>query len=724
MSGVGMRGTGWVLGVALVFMIADWKIARAESEPVAGTEVIKAPAVEIIGTAENLEHIPGSGHIIDPKTLEQSRPFTANEALRKAPGVHTRDEEGVGLRPNIGVRGLNPTRSTKVTLLEDGVPLAYAPYGDNASYYHPPIDRFQRIEILKGAGQILYGPQTIGGVINYITPYPPAEPGGSLKLSGGNRGYFNGHLNYGGSWNGNGLLLDYMRKQSDGARDNVNTVLNDLNVKTVLQMGNGQALTLRGNYYSEHSQLTYSGITQAELDNFGIRYNPFKNDDLEVDRYGASATHEVALGRAATLTTNVYGAIFQRDWWRQSSTTTDTQCDASVPGFSADRLAGNAVDPDACDSVQGRLREYYTWGIEPRFSLKHAALGLPSEFDAGVRAHFESQYRVQLNGTAPTARTGTFAEQNNRFTDAYSAFLQNRFLLGDWTVTPGLRVEDIRSERVNLLNGTSGNDHLRAWLPSLGATFELVQHTTLFAGVHRGFAPPRPEDLIGTTGTVTDVGPEESVNYELGVRSMPTDAVTVEATVFRNDFQNLIAVGSIAGGSTPLAQAEALFQGLELFGRISGGKLMDSESDPYVQLAYTYLPTAEQQTPFVQVANDTPIAGSEPGNRMPYAPRHQLSTTLGYAHSADWDVSLESVYVGKQFADFANTDAASANGQVGTLQAYTVWNAAMNYRIAPIKTTVFLAVKNLFDRTYIADRTRGILPGSPRLIQGGLTYAF
>ena len=80
------------------------------------------------------------------------------------PGVFARDEEGFGLRPNIGIRGLNPTRSSKVLLLEDGIPLTYAPYGDNASYYHPPVDRFERIEVLKGSGQILFGPHTVGGV--------------------------------------------------------------------------------------------------------------------------------------------------------------------------------------------------------------------------------------------------------------------------------------------------------------------------------------------------------------------------------------------------------------------------------------------------------------------------------------------------------------------------------------------------------------------------------
>ncbi len=191
------------------------------------------PRVEVIGNAERLTTVPGSAEVIDSRTLESSRVFTVNEALRKVPGINVRDEEGFGLRPNIGIRGLNPTRSTKVTLLEDGIPLAYAPYGDNASYYHPPIDRFERIEVLKGAGQILFGPQTIGGVINYITPTPPQEFGGFVSGTLGNRDFFNGKVRLGGR----GMLLDFTRKQGDGARDNINSEINDINFKWVLALG-------------------------------------------------------------------------------------------------------------------------------------------------------------------------------------------------------------------------------------------------------------------------------------------------------------------------------------------------------------------------------------------------------------------------------------------------------------------------------------------------------
>jgi Fe(3+) dicitrate transport protein len=184
--------------------------------------------VVVIGSRTNLDRIPGSGLILDRDLLDNARVFTINEALRKVPGVFARDEEGMGLRPNIGIRGLNPTRSTKVLLLEDGLPLSYAPYGDNASYYHPPVERFERIEVLKGAGQIAFGPQTIGGVINYVTPRPPEDFRGRVSISGGNATIESFTAAYGDTLGKTGWLLSGTKKESKGSRDNMNLDITDV----------------------------------------------------------------------------------------------------------------------------------------------------------------------------------------------------------------------------------------------------------------------------------------------------------------------------------------------------------------------------------------------------------------------------------------------------------------------------------------------------------------
>jgi Fe(3+) dicitrate transport protein len=716
---VSAASTGFAAAVQRVSLRTGENRLRFQLRVGGLTEDVVVVAGEIAGSHERLRRLPGSVDIVDRETLNRSHVMTTNEALRKVAGLHVRDEEGFGLRPNIGIRGLNPTRSTKVLLMEDGIPLTYALYGDNASYYHPPIDRFERLEVLKGSAQIAYGPQTVGGAVNYLTPRPPAQPSGSLTLMGGNREYFNGHGSYGATLGRSAFLVDYMRKQGDGARENLNFKLNDVNGKVVQGVGANQTWTFRGNYYSEDSNVTYSGLRQDEyLAN--PRANPFSNDFFDADRYGASATHAIAVSGDVAITTNVYWSSFRRHWWRQSSNS------AQRPNDSADPLCGGMANLHTTCGNEGRLREYYAWGVEPRVSMYHRAFGIASETDFGVRAHFENQDRLQQNGDTPTARIGVLVESNVRSNAAYAGFVQNRFLFRGWTVTPGVRLEHVQYERTNRLAnagaGVTGDTQLTRVIPGIGVSHTTGEQVTLFAGVHRGFAPPRTEDIISNTGGVVDLDPELSWNYEAGVRSALRPGVSVDATFFRMDYENQIVPASLAGGvgATLTNGGATLHQGLEFRAQIDSAPLTGSAHDVYARLAYTYLPVAEFAGPrFSAISGFGSVSVS--GNRLPYAPEQLAVLGVGYAHAA-FDARLEAVRTSDQFGDDLNVVAPTPDGPRGLIPRYTAWNAAVNYTLA--RTTVFVTVKNVFDELFIVDRTRGILPGSPRLVQAGVRFGF
>ncbi|HLL16320.1 MAG TPA: TonB-dependent receptor [Pyrinomonadaceae bacterium] len=690
-------------------------------------EAVVVTSSSIAGIPEVVERIPGSVDVLEREMLELSRVFTSSEALRKVSGVNVRDEEGFGLRPNIGIRGLNPTRSTKVLLLEDGIPLTYAPYGDNASYYHPPIDRFESVEVLKGSGQILYGPQTIGGVVNYITRTPPEQTSGSLTLVGGNRDYFNGHADFGGTFGNTGLLFDLTRKQGEGARAQHRTGLSDFNFKSVTALGSRQALTGKFNFYRERSQVSYSGLTEAEYA-ADPRANPFFNDRFYGDRFGASATHAFVFNANATLTTTLYGSYFRRHWWRQSSN-------------SAQRPNRLNIDPD-CRSFadlnttcgnEGRLRTYHFFGVEPHLNVRHKLFGVRSETDFGVRAHYETQDRLQKNGDLPNSRDGVLAEDNERRNKAYSGFVQNRFLFEKFTVTPGVRVEHIEFQRTNRLanggSGVSGRTALTQVIPGLGVSYQPAARVTVFAGVHRGFAPPRTEDIINnTTGGSIELDPELSWNYELGFRAAPRRGLRFEATLFRMDYENQIVPASLAGGvgSALTNGGSTLHQGAEFTGRIDSGTLTGSRHNFHLRVAYTFLPTAKfTGTRFSNIAGFTNVRIT--GNRLPYAPENLVNLNLGYSHPSGVDALVEGVYVGRQFGDDLNLltpPPGRRDGQLGLVPGYAVWNATVNYHVEQLRSTFFVTAKNLFDRTYIVDRARGILPSSPRLVQAGLKFRF
>jgi Fe(3+) dicitrate transport protein len=490
-------------------------------------------------------------------------------------------------------------------------------------------------------------------------------------------------------------------------------------VKLVQGVGDNQHWTFRGNYYGEDSNVTYSGLRQDEYA-ANPRGNPFKNDFFYADRIGTSATHALAVNGNVALTTNLYWSTFKRDWWRQSSNS------AQRPNDASDSLCAGMANLDTTCGNEGRLRQYHAWGVEPRVSLFHRAFGVTSETEFGVRAHFEHQDRLQENGSTPTARSGTLVESNVRTNQAYSGFLENRFLLGGWTVTPGVRLEHVSFERTNRLAnaglGVTGDTSLTRLIPGIGVSHTTGERVTLFAGAHRGFAPPRTEDVISNTGGVIDLDPELSWNYEAGFRSSMRPGISLDTTFFRMDYENQLVPASLAGGvgATLTNGGSTLHQGIELRAQVDTAPMTGSIHDLYVRAAYTYLPTAKfTGTRFSSISGFATTSVS--GNRLPYAPEQMAAITLGYAVN-NLDMSLEAVRTGSQFGDDLNSVASTPDGQRGLIPANTVWNAAVNYTMA--RSTLFLTVKNAFDELYIVDRTRGILPGIPRMVQGGVRIRF
>jgi Fe(3+) dicitrate transport protein len=673
--------------------------------------------IEVVGHREEKAQAEGTAEVLDQSVLVSGRALTVNEALRKVPGVTVRDEEGFGLRPNIGIRGSNPTRSTKVLLLEDGLPAMYAPYGDNASYYHAPIQRYDRIEVLKGAGLLRFGPQTIHGAINYITPTPPDEFAGHVEVSAGTRDFGAVHASVGG----NGLLFDLGYKRGEGARDNTDLEQGDLFAKYQRQFNDSHAIALRANVLRERSQVGYSGITDAEYANFGREYYPFEHDLFDIEHTAFSASHDWNFNDRARLLTSAYYTSFERDWWRQSSTTTDTQCGTA---FRDARFAGGAVNANACNSTQGRLRNYYTWGVDSRLSFERNAFGGDGSSEVGVRWHEEKQIRYQLNGTTASARTGTLVENNLRTAEALSAFATTTFDFGRVQLTPSLRYEDVDFGRRNRLpGGVTGSDNVRETTWGLAANWRLSDNTMLYASAHEGFAPPRVEDLIAGNGTSTAVDAEQSLNLEAGIRTRWNE-LDLQAAVFRTDFDNQVVVGSIAGGSTPLAQGETEYAGLELALGYNREALQRREGEVYANLALTWLPTADQSTVLRRVDTAAAANGSVAGNRLPYAPELASTFRIGYVKGA-WDGSIEVQHTGRQFADFTNNRyPTDGSGQFGELDGYAVWSATLNYEPGLDGWSGYITVKNLSDREYIVDRTRGILLGNPRQIIVGARFAW
>jgi Fe(3+) dicitrate transport protein len=241
--------------------------------------------------------------------------------------------------------------------------------------------------------------------------------------------------------------------------------------------------------------------------------------------------------------------------------------------------------------------------------------------------------------------------------------------------------------------------------------------------VHRGFAPPRTEDVISPAGGVVELEAEKSWNYEIGLRALPVRGLRLDATLFRNDYENQIVPASLAGGvgATLTNGGETLHEGVEVGAHFDSAALTRSAHNLFVRGALTLLPVARfEGTRFSSVAGFGDV--SVGGNRLPYAPERLLTVAIGYTHPRGLTAQLESVHVGEQFADDLNSVASSPDGQRGVVPAHTVYNVALSWERR--RTTLHLTAKNLFDELYLADRARGMLPGTPRLVQVGLSTRF
>jgi Fe(3+) dicitrate transport protein len=359
---------------------------------------------------------------------------------------------------------------------------------------------------------------------------------------------------------------------------------------------------------------------------------------------------------------------------------------------------------------------------------------------AGFRVHKEAQDRRQENELFVTGGS-TLAEWNERDAFALSYFVQDRVEFGKFSVTPAFRYEDIEYKRRNhlavggcLTPPCVGTENVYAFIPGISVGYDPNSKISFFAGVHEGFAPPRVEDSIANDGGSIDVNPEESVNLEVGLRSELWRGLNIDSTYFRNDFSNLIAQGSVAGGDNPLAEGKALFEGLEVLVRFDSGRMYNKPWSLYSQVAFTWLPVAEQLSPFISVTTGLPLQGETAGNRQPYAPEYLVTPRIGYA-TRNWDINLEMVYVSSQFGDFLNlkngrqhpdgpNSVNALSGMFGEIPSYAIFNFATTYTIERTNTDLYFTIKNLFDEQYVVDRTRGILPGAPRLFQAGLKQNF
>ncbi|MEM6325666.1 MAG: TonB-dependent receptor [Bacteroidota bacterium] len=709
------------------------------------------------------ERLPGAATLISEAEVAQIQPIGTQELLEYVPGIYGAADDGFSnARLSIGIRGLNPRRSSRVLILEDGIPIQPALYVYPNMYYNPPVERIDRVEVIKGSAAIRYGPQTMGGVINYITSRPRQEPGGEAQVIVGENGYVSAFAEAGGFGSRQFVPeIQFLAKRGDGFRENNDFYQFNTTAKATVRVGPQSTLFLKANGNTESYGATYTGLTEFTFDN-DPDFNPKDDDTFDVRRAALDAIYSRSITPSLSSLTRAYGNVFDRRWWRENDVFIRPgdleawQADPTSVSFVSPLATGDKIRVGNGRDNFGILRTFYAAGAEHTYTWQNALFGSEGALEAGARLHFERFVDDRVLGDAPDSRDGVYvlpdpddpetevvatnpsagvtAKAQNYETAALAVFAQQTLSFGALDVTPGLRFEVFEQERVDRLEGSILDDKTTAvLLPGLGFNYRLNSTTSVFAGVHRGFTPPSSGALtiVDFGGSADDGGldveAEKSWNVEAGVRTAGS-LLQAEVAGFYLTIDDLVA----AGRGTAFRNLGRV----QTFGAEVAGTLRSSRLGPLpdVNVAYTLLGTEvlDGQIPSA-VVNNVPSVDIS-GNELPYAPRHTL--TVGVSREVSGVTARADLrYVSEVFSDFENLDFTTGRGDTGPVPDYVVFGGSVQ---APIGERIVaqLTVKNALDEVYIGSRlhsnprqvtanaSSGILVGPRRQVNLSVRYRF
>lgn len=703
----------------------------------------------VIGTRLRLASIPGAASLITKEDLEINLYDDIHRILRQVPGVYIQEEDGFGLRPNIGIRGTGLDRSSNITLMEDGVLIAPAPYAAPAAYYFPTAGRLEAVEVRKGSSSIKFGPRTTGGAINLISTSIPSDLGGQVTGRFGSFNHKELRGNIGGTFDDFGFLLETFQANNSGFKHLPNGGDTGFDIEDYLAkfrfdlsetLGGKQSIEFKVGLTDQTSNETYLGLTDADFAADPLqRYAASANDIFTSRHYQFQATHKIKLSRSADLTTVVYYNNFERDWFklddldfgdgrgriRPNEVFADPTNPLNVAAIAI--LKGEADSIDDAIQLRHNARSYFSFGVQSILGLKFSTGSARHNLEISFRYHEDQEDRLQNrekfkieNGTLVLTSVDPLGSQGNRVADAkaFAGYVQDEISVGKLVIVPGIRLEVIELSRTdfstsdpNRLLGPTGfrTNTVTAVIPGVGVVYKINPKLSLIAGVHRGFSPPGPSSANA------DI--EESVNFEGGFRYQK-NGLFVEAIGFYNNYSNLLGTCTNSIGCTvgdigdQFNGGKVKVKGLEFQVR----ETFDISRDVYVPLNIAYTLT---KATFGSTFSNGFFGSVTAGDELPYVPRHQLTISAGL-HGNKWaaDVVMNYVSVSRAVAG------AGSIPNLETIDGRVLVDLALSYQVHK-KVRVFATIENLFDEIYVAARRPyGARPGKPRAVFGGLTATF
>ena len=729
------------IAIAVSFASSSYVIANDE-EPSVKHEMIEH--FQIIGHSDKLRKEAGSATLIGEVELEKFKFDDINRVLYSVPGINIREEDGYGLRPNIGFRGATPERSKKITVMEDGVLIGPAPYSAPAAYYFPMMSKMRTVEVFKGPAAIKYGPNTVAGALNLTTRSIPDDSEGSLDLALGSDGFGKAQGYYGNTNGDFGYLVDAAFIQADGYKEldgggDTGFEKQDVMFKANYDLSNAQfsqMIELKLGYSKEVSDETYLGLTDDDFSaNPNRRYVGSQLDLMDWNHQQFQLTHFIA-NDDFDVTTRLYRNDFERSW-NKINGFKGGQVNRSLQEILADPydevnaqfyevLTGSRDTEAEYEKIVlgDNYRIYYSQGIQSELNLPFKLTGIEHELSLGLRyhqdqikrRHTENTYVMQSANLVDDGNEMVATTTNLEETTALSIYAQVTMSLDKLDLTFGIRGEFLDAYYQNQKPG-SENDwqkkETKIWLPSVSGFYTLSDNAGLLFGIHEGFVPTSPQER-------PEISIENSINYEFGGR-YNDGTHSLEAVVFFNDISNLKescsfstadACGDMIDSEFNGGEADVL--GLEFTANTTYQWSNGFESP--LSLVYTYT-TSEFKTSF---ESDFPMWGTiTAGDELPYLPEHQIALSFGLIGN-QWDVNGIVRYIG-EMKEASGEDVVLSGI---TTKAQTVLDLSAHYDLDDYGR-IYVKVDNVFDdQEIVSRRPYGARPGKPRQYQIGYQYSF
>ena len=738
------RGMSW-LAFLPIFLLNSYAYSN--------DNVIVAPDVNIFESPDQVFELPGSGDYIPVEEIRKYNFNNINDILRNTTGVYSREETGLGIFPNISIRGVNTLRSAQVNIMEDEVNIMPAPYSAPDAYYSPIPGKMNALEILKGTSQYRYGPHSTGGAINYVTT--PIDFGqryyGSVSYGSGNDVLTHDYFNYGmsGKYGAIALLGEMYYRNSDGRRDfNIepptstqhrkgydSDELGGINhiapmVKMLWQLPTQRNITLelKASYNDMNYNEGYSGLTTSDFNaNPDQVYVAYQLDEMnsEQQTYYAKLRADVTSNISNNLT--VFANRFTRDWFKLADVNGDSLQKFTSKAGSAASL--NCAKGSAACTIRyvNNDRQYISYGVNNetdfKFNTNYFGKNIQHDLKVGYGYHYDyinrDQQRhafTQAIGGGLTPTGVTFKDDRHEKSKGHSGYIEESATINNFVISFGGRFEYVDyhyRDKVAAMGTTSNmKEEMFAFAPGGGLVYNHDDNWQWFGGVYKGFNMPGP-------GSARDDGSpvekETSIAKEIGVRYTSPNFF-VSWTGFHTDFKDLIVIDNSNADGNPDNAGNVISKGFELSSTYTPAEdLQPFAGNISFYANYTFT-NANLDGASTSTDSESAFAGGRDGSNVPYVPDHRISFGADYEYR-NFDFGINMTYHSETHgtADESETEefqgaADARNGKIDSaflLNLYSGYDITDNYRIQA-------GVNNATDLEYISTRhPSGARSGAP-----------